>query len=101
MVLAAGLDHIDSVKTENRDQSARKVEPSADTKRVFDALTNLSACVLGLEAERFRLGDRLAELARTESSAAHRRALLHEREEITRELEAVRRVIHALREQVL
>jgi len=85
----------------DRAQSDRKVEPSADTQRVFDALTTLSACVLGLEAKRCRLADRLAELARSESSAARRRAVLHERDELAREVEALHQVIQALREEVL
>jgi hypothetical protein len=65
-----------------------------------DALTNLSAYALTLDGECHRLGDRLLELAKTESEAAERRAVLREHEEIEAELRAFRRAVTALREQV-
>jgi hypothetical protein len=77
------------------------VETTADKQRVFDALTNLTACLLGLEAERYRLDDRLRELAAVESPAGDRQALLRERDELAGEEQALRRLVDALREQVL
>jgi hypothetical protein len=77
------------------------MEPSADKERVLHALTDLSACLLGLEGERYRLDARLEELAAANSSAAQRQALLRERDEIADETTSLRRLIDALREQVL
>jgi hypothetical protein len=68
--------------------------------RVDDALTNLSAYALTLDRECHRLGDRLLELAKTESEAAERRAVLQERDELEAELRAFRCAVKALREQV-
>jgi hypothetical protein len=70
-------------------------------QRVNDALTDLSAYALSLEAEHRRLEQRLLELAGNESSAAERRAVLRERDEISEELNAFRRAVMALRDQVL
>jgi hypothetical protein len=61
---------------------------------VHDALTDLSVSALTLDAERYRLDDRLLELVEIESSAAERRALLRERDEIAEELTALRRAIY-------
>jgi hypothetical protein len=71
-----------------------------EDRRVHDAVTNLSAYALTLEVERKRLDDRLIDLARIESSAADRRALLRERDEIGRELNAFRRAIRAFQADV-
>jgi hypothetical protein len=68
---------------------------------VLDALTNLAACRLGLEAERYRLDERLTELAAMESPVADRQALLLARDELASQEQALRRLIDALREQVL
>jgi hypothetical protein len=70
-------------------------------RRVNDALTDLSAYALTLEAEHHRLEDRLLELAGNESSTAERRAVLRERDEISEELNAFRRAVTALRDQLL
>jgi hypothetical protein len=67
---------------------------------VNDALTDLSVYALTLDAEGHRLGDRLLELAESESSVVELRALVRERAEITEEAMALRRTITALQEQV-
>jgi hypothetical protein len=65
-------------------------------ERVNDALTDLSAYALTLDAECHRLGERVLELATQESSSAERRAVVRERAERAEELSAFRRVIRAL-----
>ena len=65
-----------------------------------DALTDLSTYALTLDVECHHLDDRLRELAQTESSAAERRALVRERDELVEELTAFRGAITALSEQV-
>jgi hypothetical protein len=75
-------------------------EDRAVTRRVSDALTDLSAYVLTLDAERLRLHDLLLMLAEAESSVTERRALIRERDDIAEELTALRRAITALHEQV-
>jgi hypothetical protein len=77
-------------------------ENGTDTdRRVNDALTDLSAYALTLEGEYHRLERRLVELAGRESSADERRAILRERDEISEELDAFRRAVMALRDQIL
>jgi hypothetical protein len=68
--------------------------------RVYDALTDLTAFVLTLEWERLRLHTLAVELADGESSAAERRALRRECDDISEELAALRCTITALQEQV-
>jgi hypothetical protein len=63
---------------------------------VDDAITDLSAYALSLDAERDRLDGRVMELAAQESSTAERRAVVRERAEIDEELSAFRRIIRAL-----
>jgi hypothetical protein len=79
-------------------------ESGSDTRgvdhRVYDALTDLTAYVLTLEWERLRLDTLAVELADAESSAAERRALRRERDDISEELAALRRTIAALQDQV-
>ena len=70
-------------------------------ERVNDALNDLGAYALTLEAEHQRLAQRLLELAENESSAAERRAVARERKEIGEELTAFRQAVTALRDQVL
>jgi hypothetical protein len=81
-----------------RPRSQRKRGPDApvDDKRVDDAITDLSAYALSLDAERDRLDGRVMELAAQESSTAERRAVVRERAEIDEELSAFRRIIRAL-----
>jgi Tfp pilus assembly protein PilO len=69
-------------------------------ERAQDALTNLSAYAMTLDAVYLRLDDRLAELANSESEAAELRSVLREREEIAAEREAFRRAVTSLRERV-
>lgn len=69
-------------------------------QRVNDALTDLSAYTLTLDSERLRLGQRMRELATSDSSAEERYALLCEHDEILDELAALRAAISALREQI-
>ena len=85
-----------------RRHAQREPRPEAQgvEQRAYDALTDLSTYALTLDVECHRLDDRLHELAQIESSAAERRALVRERDEIAEELTAFRRVIAALSEQV-
>jgi hypothetical protein len=66
----------------------------------YDALTNLSAYALTLDAEYRRLDDRLFELASSDPEVEAVRAVLRERKEIDAERDAFRRAVTALREQV-
>jgi hypothetical protein len=77
----------------------RKVTTDCN-QRANDALTDLSAYALTLDSERLRLDHRIRELARTDSSAEERYALLCEHDEILDELAALRAAIGALREQI-
>jgi hypothetical protein len=85
-----------------RRRSRREPRPDAAglDPRVSDALTDLSTYALTLDVECHRLDHRLNELAQTESSAAERRALVRERDELAEELTALRGTITALSEQV-
>jgi hypothetical protein len=69
-------------------------------QRVNDALTDLSTYALTLDSERLRLDNRMKALARTDSSAEERYAVLREHDEISDELAALRAAISALREQI-
>jgi len=88
-------------QTKHHSQGGPELGVDGPDQRVNDALTDLSAYALTLEAEHHRLGDRLLELAGNESSAAERRAVLSERNEISEELNAFRLAVTALRDQVL
>jgi len=68
-------------------------------RRVHDAITDLSAYALTLDVERDRLDSRLGELLQRDSSAAERRAVIRERDEIAEELHALRRAIDAFRDE--
>ena len=68
----------------------------ADDPRVNDAISDLSAYALSLDAERDRLDDRFTELVAQESSTDERRAVARERGEIEEERSAFRRIIGAL-----
>ena len=68
-------------------------------KRVNDALTDLRAYALTLDIECHRLGDRVLELAQQDSSAAERRAVVKERDDIVDELSEFRQVISDLQQQ--
>jgi hypothetical protein len=68
--------------------------------RANDALTNLSAYALRLDAEYYRLNDRLLELAHTEQALAEFGTVLRERDEIAAERDAFRHAVVALREQL-
>jgi hypothetical protein len=68
-------------------------------RRVHDAITDLSAYALTLDVERHRLDSRLRELLERDSSAAERRAVVRERDEIAEELNALRRAIDAFRDE--
>lgn len=70
------------------------------SKRTQDALTNLSAYAMTLDAVYLRLDDRLVELANAESGTAELQSVLRERAEIGAEREAFRRAITSLRERV-
>jgi len=76
----------------------RHVRDASD--RANDALTNLSAYALTLDAEYHRLDDRLLELTKTESAAAELGTVLRERDEIGAERDAFRYAVGALREQL-
>ena len=80
--------------------SVRGSRPKKIDDRTYDALTDLSAFALRLEAERFRLDERLQELAGADSQVTTRRRLMAERDEIAEEVVAVRGTIAALGEQV-
>jgi hypothetical protein len=69
-------------------------------QRTQDALTNLSAYAMTLDAVYLRLDNRLVELASTESEAAEFQSVLREREEIAAERDAFRRAVTSLRERV-
>lgn len=65
-------------------------------KRADDAVTNLSAYALKLDAEYHRLEDRLRELLTGGAPAAELRAALREREELAAARDAFRRSVAAL-----
>ena len=69
-------------------------------KRAQDALTNLSAYAMTLDAVYLRLDDRLVELANTEAGAPELQSVLRERAEIGAEREAFRRAVVSLRERI-
>jgi hypothetical protein len=79
-------------------RSQRKPGPDRRdvNERVNDAVTDLSAYALRMDAEWRRLDDRVLELAGQESSMAERRAVVRERAEIEEELSAFRGIIRAL-----
>jgi hypothetical protein len=66
---------------------------------VHDAITDLTAYALTLDMECHRLDSRLRELLERESSAAERRAVVRERDEIAEKLNALRRAIDAFRDE--
>jgi hypothetical protein len=72
----------------------------AAVERAHDALTNLSAYAMTLDAVYLRLQDRLIELANTESAASELQSVLREREDIAAEREAFRSAVISLRERV-
>ena len=74
--------------------------PAGIKQSANDALTDLSAYALTLDAERLRLENRLRELAASNSSVEERHPLLRERDEICEELAALRAAIGALREHI-
>ncbi len=82
----------------------RHPDPGPDVRdasaRANDALTNLSAYALTLDAEYLRLDDRLLELTNTESAAAELGTVLRQRDEIGAERDAFRHAVLALREQL-
>jgi hypothetical protein len=65
--------------------------------RMHDALTDLYAYMLALDAERQRLGERVVELARSDAASPARVQLERRRTETREELEALRATIAALR----
>jgi hypothetical protein len=67
---------------------------------VYDALTDLSAYALTLDAEHRRLDDRLVKLAEIDSSVAERRAVLRERDDVAEQVRALRGVITGLQDQL-
>jgi hypothetical protein len=71
-----------------------------DDARANEALTDLSAYALSLEAERHRMDGRLLELAGQDSSVTELQVLLRERAEIAAEVSAFREIIAVLRDQI-
>jgi hypothetical protein len=69
-------------------------------KRTQDALTNLNAYAMTLDAAYLRLDDRLLELANAGSGAAELQSVLREREAIGAEREAFRCAVTSLRERI-
>jgi predicted amidohydrolase len=69
-------------------------------ERAQDALTNLMAYVMTLDAVYLRLDDRLVELADTDSDVSELQSVLREREDIAAEREAFRRAVISLRERL-
>jgi hypothetical protein len=82
--------------TKRRSQHEPGPDAPVDDERVNDAVTDLSAYALSLDAERHRLDDRFMELVEQDSSTAERREVVRERAEIEEELGAFRRIIRAL-----
>jgi hypothetical protein len=82
-------------------RSGPESTPRWPEPRVYEALTDLSAYALRFDFEVQRLNDRLAELAAAETSAAERRALMRERDEMVEELQAFRGAISAFQRDVL
>ena len=82
--------------TRRRSQREARRKARDRDHRVNEALTDLSAYALTLDVECHRLDDRMLELAKQDSSAAERRALVRERAEMAEELNAFRRIIAAL-----
>lgn len=74
-------------------------QPGELDKRVNDALTDLSAYALTLDGECHRLDDRVLALAKQDSSASERRAVVQQRDEIADELSAFREVISDFQQQ--
>jgi hypothetical protein len=75
--------------------------PEQSEQRVYDALTDLSAYALALDGELHRMDDRLLALAQIQSAPEEVQAVLRERDELSEELQALRCVVRAFREQVL
>ncbi len=69
-------------------------------KRTQDALTNLSAYAMTLDAAYLRLDDRLLELANSDPGTAELQSVLRERAQIGAEREAFRRAVTSLRERI-
>jgi hypothetical protein len=69
-------------------------------KRTQDALTNLSAYAMTLDAVYLRLDDRLLDLANTDAGTTELQSVLRERAEIGAEREAFRRAVTSLRERI-
>lgn len=72
----------------------------AAVERAQDALTNLIAYAMTLDAVYLRLDDRLVELADTDSGVSELQSVLREREDIAAEREAFRRAVISLRERL-
>ena len=81
-------------KRRSKREDGQDVRDTGD--RVNDAVTDLSAYALTLDAECHRLENHVLELTEQESSTAERRALVRERAEMAEELNALRRIIRAL-----
>ena len=80
--------------------ATRHLRDGAALERAQDALTNLSAYAMTLDALYLRLDDRLVELANTGSGASELQSVLREREDIAAEREAFRSAVMSLRERV-
>ncbi len=73
--------------------------PGQFDPRIHNALTDLHAYVLLLEAERRQLGQRIEELASSDSGSAEGFELTQRRAAMAEELEALRGAVATLREQ--
>ncbi len=85
---------------DHRSQHGTGFESGRDDESAYEALTDLSAYALTLDAECHRLDDRILAMAEVESTVAERRELLRERDEISEELTALRRTIGSLQDHV-
>ncbi|MBV9004048.1 MAG: hypothetical protein JOZ98_03245 [Solirubrobacterales bacterium] len=86
--------------SKHRSQRELESESEPADQSAYEALTDLSAYALTLDAECHRLDDRIFALAEVESSVMERRELLRERDEISEELSALRHTITSLQDQI-
>jgi hypothetical protein len=82
---------------ERSEETCEELATAGLAPRMHDALTDLHAYVLVLDAEWQRLGDRVDELAQSDVPSPDRVDLERRRAEITEELDALRSTIAALR----